>query len=137
MRIVADTNTLISGLLWQGAPRRLMDAAQAGIVQLVTTPALIAELTRVLERAKFANRLQRAGISAEELLATYTELAQIVTPADIPPTVPTDPDDDAVLAAALGGDAAIIVSGDRDLLDLGRFHHIPVLTVVQMLAVIE
>lgn len=137
MRIVADTNTLVSGLLWQGTSRRLIDAAQVGSIQLVTTPALIAELSRVLARTKFAGRMQRAGITAEELLATYAELAQIVAPTNIPPTVPTDPDDDAVLAAALGGDAVVIVSGDNDLLDLKRFRHIPILTVTQLLALIQ
>jgi len=137
MRVVADTNTLVSGFLWQGAPRRLVDAAQAGTIQFVTSAPLLAEFARVLTRRKFAGRLQRAGLTAEQLLAVYEANAEVVTPADIPPTVPTDPDDDAVLAAALGGQALLIVSGDRDLLDLKRFRNIPIVTVGQALALME
>jgi len=137
MRVVADTNTLVSGLLWQGAPRRLVDAAQARAIQFITSEPLLAELARVLTRAKFAGRMQRSGFTADALLAAYRDMAKIVTPADIPSTVPTDPDDDAVLAAALGGHAVLIVSGDRDLLDLKRFRDIPILRVGQALALIE
>jgi len=136
MRVVADTNTLVSGLLWQGAPRRLVDAAQAGVIHFVTSEVLLGELARVLARAKFASRMQRIGVSVDALLAAYTGIAEVVVPADIPPTVPTDPDDDAVLAAALGGHAVLIVSGDSDLLDLKRFHDIPILEVGQALALI-
>jgi uncharacterized protein len=137
MRVVADTNTVVSGLLWQGAPLRLVDAAQAGAVHFVTSPPLLAELARVLSRSKFAGRMQRTGVTADALLAAYAGIAEVVVPADIPNTVFTDPDDDAVLAAALGGNAALIVSGDSDLLNLKRFRDIPILTITQVLALIE
>jgi predicted nucleic acid-binding protein len=42
VRIVADTNTVVSGLLWQGAPRRLIDASRAQQLTLITSPALLA-----------------------------------------------------------------------------------------------
>ena len=136
MRVVADTNTLVSGLLWQGAPRRLVDAAQEGLVHFVTSQALIDELKRVLARPKFAARMKHVGVTADTLLATYSANAELVVPANIPPTVLTDPDDDTVLAAALGGQAMLIISGDRDLLDLKRFHDIPIVTVGAALALI-
>jgi putative PIN family toxin of toxin-antitoxin system len=102
MRVVADTNTVVSGLLWHGPPRQLLDAARAGTITLVTTAALL-ELARVQARPKFAQRIERAGVGVEELVETYGTLAEQVTPADIPPTITADPDDDAVLAAAAGG----------------------------------
>lgn len=52
MRVVADTNILISGLLWHGAPRRFIDAAQADVIELVTSQVLLDELARVAKRGK-------------------------------------------------------------------------------------
>jgi putative PIN family toxin of toxin-antitoxin system len=136
MRLVADTNTIVSGLLWQGAPRRLMDAADAGLIQLVSSEALLAELARVLRRDKFAARLRRSVLTAERVLDGYRSVVEVVTPTVIPPTVLVDPDDDAVLAAAVGGNAAVIVSGDRDLLDLRVFRQIPILRAGEALELI-
>ena len=52
MKIVLDTNTVISGLLWKGAPRQILDLARAGSLTLFTSPDLLAELAGVLEREK-------------------------------------------------------------------------------------
>lgn len=129
MRIVADTNTVVSGSLWPGKPRALLDAARAGELQLITTQALLDELLDVVGRAKFAGRLERAGATVASLLSAYRDLVEVVVPAEITPTVIADPDDDAVLACALAGRADLIVSGDAHLLDLKRFHGIRILTV--------
>lgn len=137
MRVVADTNILISGLLWHGAPRQLIDAAQAGVIQLVTSQVLLDELARVARMAKFERRLATLETTVAELLAAYAEKATCIVPATIPPTILRDPDDDAVLAAALGGQAELIVSGDRDLLELGQFRNIPIVSVNAALNVIR
>ena len=57
MRVVADTNVVVSGLLWHGNERRLLDAARDGFVELFTSKELLAELEDVLGRSKFAPRL--------------------------------------------------------------------------------
>lgn len=53
MRIVADTNVVVSGFLWDGNERRLMDAARDAIVSLHTSETLLAEFEEVLARPKF------------------------------------------------------------------------------------
>jgi putative PIN family toxin of toxin-antitoxin system len=57
MRVVPDTNIVLSGLLWRGNPRRILDAARAGDIKLFTTATLLAELEDVLGRKKFVERL--------------------------------------------------------------------------------
>ncbi len=137
MRIVADTNTVVSGSLWPGKPRTLLDAARASTIELVTSKPLLDELHNVLERNKFSGRIQRAGLTVATLLDAYRNLATEVVPAQIAPTIIADAADDAVLATALGGNADLIVSGDAHLLNLGRFHHMRIVTVGEALALID
>lgn len=129
MRLVLDTNVVISGLLWAGGPpAQLIEAAQAGEVELFASKALLAELTRILARKKFARAVAASTLSIGELVLGYAELATIVTPAEIAPTSP-DPDDDHVLACAAASSADLIVSGDkRDLLPLKAYHDIAIVT---------
>jgi uncharacterized protein len=67
MRIVLDTNVVTSGLLWGGLPARLLDAAQIGDVELLTTHELLAELSGVLQRTKFAKTIAATGMGSEDL----------------------------------------------------------------------
>ena len=136
MRIVADTNTALSGLLWQGPPRRLINLARERAFTLCSSVALLAELAEVIGRAKFAARVHAAELSAADLVQDYARLAEIVVPALLPKPVSRDPDDDLVLATALGAEASLIVSGDRDLLVLGTFRDIRILAATDALAAI-
>lgn len=133
MRVVADTNTLVSGLLWHGNPRRVLDAARAGTLQMYTTAALLAELEEVLQRPKFAQRLSVAGVTSHTLVLGYAALARLVEPAEIAPVILADPDDDAVLACAVAAHAEIIVSGDSHLLDLKDYEGILIVTAAHLL----
>lgn len=130
MRIVADTNTVLSGLLWQGPPRRLLDLARERKVSLYTSVTLLAELAEVIARDKFAERVRAAGLSAAELVQDYERLAEVVTPEPLPAPVSRDPDDDHVLACGLAAKADLIVSGDkRHLLVLTEYQGLPIRTV--------
>jgi putative PIN family toxin of toxin-antitoxin system len=113
MRIVADTNTVLSGLLWQGPPRRLLELARERKVSLYMSLTLIAELAEVIACDKFAERVRAVGLSAAELVQDYEHLAEVITPEPLPAPVSRDPDDDHVLACALAAKAELIVSGDK------------------------
>jgi len=132
--VVADTNTVVSGLLWHGPPRQVLDAARAGTLQLYTTAVLLAELDEVLQRPKFAQHLTLAGVTTHTLVLGYAALARLIEPAVIVPVVEEDPDDDAVLACAVAAQAEAIVSGDSHLLDLKEYEKIPVVTAAQLVA---
>ncbi|MDR0779919.1 MAG: putative toxin-antitoxin system toxin component, PIN family [Pseudomonadales bacterium] len=132
MRFVIDTNLLVSGLLYSGLPRQLLNAARTGEFELCTSDPLLSELQGVLGRAKFAELMTQAGQTPAGMVSQLRRLAVVVTPASVPRVVPTDPDDDHVLAAALAGAADVIASGDkRDLLPLGSYEGIPIVTARQ------
>ena len=134
MRIVADTNTVLSSLLWQGPPRRLLDLARQRTVTLCTSPTLLAELAEVIGRDKFVKRVRAATLSAAELVQDYERLAEVVEPQPLPAPTSRDSDDDHVLACALAAQADLIVSGDHDLLTLHEYQGIPILSTTDALA---
>jgi uncharacterized protein len=129
VRFVLDTNLLVSGVIAAGLPRRLVDGAKAGEFELCTSEVLLAELLDVLSRAKFAARLGQAGLTPQRIVDDLRRLAVVVSPADTPRVVPTDPDDDHVIAAAIAGQVDLIASGEkRDLLPMGSYAGIPIVT---------
>ncbi len=119
MRLVADTNVVVSGLLWLGNPGRLLEAAANGRVTLYTSPVLLAELARTFNTPKLARPVLRSGLTLDDLLGRYLNVAIVVRPDAVPRVVPDDTDDDHVLACALAAQADLIVSGDKHLLNLG------------------
>lgn len=133
MRAVIDTNVLLSGLLWHGAPHALLERVRSSALGLVSSPALLAELAEVAGRAKFDSILTRTHTSRELAVSEIRQLAEILDPPPLPQPVCRDPDDDAVLALAVAAQVDLIVSGDNDLLALGAFNGIPVLTPAQAL----
>jgi putative PIN family toxin of toxin-antitoxin system len=134
VRVVLDTNIVVSGIVWSGPPFRVLEAARTGAINLATSPALAAELRDVLGRAKFARAVAAGGKSTDELADEYEQNCTVVDPPPLPSPVSADPDDDAVLACAVAAGAAAIVTSDRHLLALGSYQGIPVLTAAGLLA---
>jgi putative PIN family toxin of toxin-antitoxin system len=128
VRLVLDTNTAVSGLIWGGVPGRLIDAAAAGKTQILSSVPLLDELHDVLFRKKFGAQLAEQGVDAVDLFEGYAALVRLVVPAVIGPVILADPDDDIVLATAVACGADLIVSGDAHLLGIGEFQGIPILT---------
>lgn len=137
MRIVLDTNVLMSALLWRGPPYRLLEAIrQHTRLQLYSSPVLLEELTDVFTRPAATKRLTLIGKPARDVLADYLEAIELVEPAELPRVV-CDPDDDHVLACALAARADLIVTGDTDLLVLSAYQDIPIITAAEALRRIE
>lgn len=132
MRIVLDTNVVLSALLWRGTPYLLLDAIrQQPNVQLCSSTALLEELADVLTRPSATKRLTIIGKTAREVLADYVETIDLAEPAAVPRVVPADADDDHVIATAIAAHADLIVSGDSDLLSMGQHQDISIVTPAQ------
>jgi putative PIN family toxin of toxin-antitoxin system len=139
VRIVLDTNVVMSALLWRGTPYRLLDAIQQrSSTQLYSSAALLEELADVLTRPSATKRLALIEKTAATVLADYVEVIELVTPTTVPRVVPGDIDDDQVIAAAVAAKANLIVSGDRKhLLPLGSHAGITIVDVAEALRIIE
>jgi putative PIN family toxin of toxin-antitoxin system len=138
VRVVLDTNTLISALLSpHGPPRQLLDEARGRVFELCTSPMLMAELLDVVSREKFARRFTEAGLTPLGIVGEIRRLALLVVPNSVPRFVVEDADDDHMLACALAGKVDLIVSGDKHLLGLGgEYQGIPILPPAQAVRII-
>ena len=124
IKIVLDTNVLISAIVFGGKPRDILEKAIKGQVRLVLTEELIRELSGVLEGRKF-----KYPSEIMKLIITELEtIAEVVKPERKLNIVGKDPEDNRVLECAHKSSADFIVSGDVHLLELKEFRGIKILT---------
>ncbi len=128
MKVVCDTNVLVAGMVADGLCRDLVKRRLMRVA-LITSPALLEELARTLRR-KFDT--DPADVP---LLKAYRERATLVRPKALP--VCRDRDDGKVLAAAIAGQADVILTGDADLLVLGEYRGIRILSPRQLVEMMD
>lgn len=128
-RAVLDTNVLVSGLIGEhGPPRQLIDAWLEGRYTLVSSLYQAEELNHVLSYPRIASRLRLEETELGLILAALLSEAE-VTPGLLQLSgVTRDPKDDPLVACAVEGKADYLVSGDRDLLDLGEYEGIRIVS---------
>ncbi len=130
-RVVIDTNVLISGLLSKtSTPARAVEKAVTK-AQLVATLETLRELIEKLHSPKFDRYVRRERRDA--LLERVASLVEII---DVLQSIRAsrDPRDDKFLEAAVNGRADVLVTGDRDLLDLNPFRGVAIMTPADYLA---
>jgi putative PIN family toxin of toxin-antitoxin system len=137
IRAVLDTNLLVSYLLTHRPPiATLVDQHLAGDhFALVTAPELLAELDRFLAYPKL--RRYYTQEEHKRFVALIMALSEVVNLPEAIPRICRDPDDDRVIACAVVGNADVIVTGDRDLLDLEQVGRIAIWTARQFLEMLE
>ncbi len=135
VRVVLDTNVLVAFLLTRGRTiSTILDGWESGDFDLLTSPVLIAEVRRTLEKPKLRQRIRPEA--AQALLEALEEDA-ILTPGDLElPGVTPDQDDDAVVSCAIEGDADYIVSRDAHLLGLGEYEGVRVVEPAEFVRVL-
>lgn len=126
MKLVLDTNVLVSGIFFGGVPGRVLTAWSVGEVDLVLSPAIVDEYRRV--GAALAIRHAERGAALEPVLALLVMNAAIVDAPPLTERVSEDPSDDIFFAAAVASRARLIVSGDQHLLQVSGWRGITVLT---------
>ncbi len=138
MKLIIDTNVLISGLMWAGPPNRILKWARDGRVVLLACESTIDELKRVIQYKRFVQRLSDLEIRPMEAIAYAMNIVTFVpNPQNIPQAILEDPFDNIFLALASENKAHLIVSGDHHLLDLKEHNSIQILTPSLAVQVIE
>lgn len=138
MRAVIDINVIVSAWLNKfGTPARVLREVLEGRLTIILTMELIAELERAIRYQRVMKRVP----STEEQLRQFTEAiaiaAEIVSPKRSIAGVLRDPDDHALLEAAAAGNANVVITGDKDLTDLGSFEGIRILRPADFMAELD
>ena len=130
IRAVLDTNVLVSALLFSGPLSQLVPAWQGGRLCPVVSAEILEEYVRVLAYSKFK-------LTSSEILSLIEEdvLPFVDTVRAKPISVPTlrDPDDMKFLACAVSARVHWLVSGDDDLLSIGRVESVEIVSVTNFL----
>ncbi len=95
---------------------------------------LLAELGRVLHYEKFVRAIVALGTSPENLVTQYRELVELIVPGEVSPDAVRDAQDVIVLSCAVAGKAEFIISGDKDLLVIGAYQNIAIVSADQFLS---
>ncbi len=121
MKIVLDTNVLVSGIFWGGTPFRILQHWISDDIEIVATPDILDEYVRVISSVG----KKQADLMTQwiDLITTNTAIIE----KQISLSISRDPDDDKFLECAVSGDVDFIVSGDDDLLTLKSIHAIPII----------
>lgn len=119
MRVVLDTNVLLSGFMYPGSvPGKVVRAWREARLELVLTVEQLTEIGRVLNYPKIRKILKWDRATIEGFLKQLYLRSELVDIVDIAVSVPRDPDDNFILAALIAGQAECLVTGDADLLSL-------------------
>jgi putative PIN family toxin of toxin-antitoxin system len=128
VRVVIDTNVLISAVFWSGKPKQLLQEVRLGHFTFLTSHTLLRELREILTRSDKPFRL--SGEEADRIVGMLGSLAELVsTTSRI--TVCADEPDNRVLECAVDGGADLIVTGDRELLKLRSFQGVKITGVAE------
>lgn len=134
MRVVLDTNALVSALGWEGNPRAVFSGCVLGTYLLVESRDLLKEFLDVILRQKFSY-LSREDI--REFSVHLLQVCELVEPKRKLSIVREDPKDNIVLECAAEGKVDYIVSGDKHLLDLKEFEEIKIVTPAEFLKLLN
>lgn len=135
IRAVLDTNLLVSYLLTNGeTTSQIIAHWEAGNFLFIQSPPILAELVGVLNRPKLQPYLKS---DPQVLIDLIEPDAEFVNGELAFPGACRDPKDDKFIACAGEGNADYIVTGDKDLLDLGTYERVQIVTVREFLILLE
>src|SRR3989344_2269810 len=133
MRVVADTNVIVSMLLWGKSLEPLFDLVNRKRVVLCFSAETVDELFRVIAYPHIAKQAEKLGIPIEELLDKLLSASHIEVPYERLAIVDGDESDNRILEVALAARANCVISGDRHLLKLKSFQSIPMYSPTEFL----
>ena len=134
LRVVLDTNVLVSALILKGKLSRLADLWRSGRITPLISRETFDELRRVLAYPKFSLSKEEIQEMLREEILPFFEVVDVTEPVS---GVCRDPNDDTFLACAASGKAVFLVSGDKDLCAPGKFSGVRIITPERLLAMLE
>ena len=126
MNIVIDTNVVISGTFFGGFPRRVLEAVADRALSAYATTEIVEEYTEIV-REMIERKQGHLSAAVLDPFIHQLHLISAVTSVE----VSRDPDDDKFIGCAIDSKSYYIVSGDKDLLVLGKYENIEIITAAE------
>lgn len=134
MKIVTDSNVIISAFLWQKDVKEIFDLARNHKFVICVNQEILNEIQKVLHYHKFYSKLKLIGKTPEIIISELLEIIEIYpTKNSSEIIIKEDPADDKFLLCGLASGADFIISGDKHLLKLKSFQNIQILTPRQFI----
>jgi len=135
IKVVLDTNVLISALIRTGKPRTLITEMVKHGTQLILSRGILDEFAETVTDPKIRQYVgEEEAIRFLRVISIIAKVAKVKSRFKV---VKQDPSDDMILRTAYDGKADYIVSGDEHLLSLKEFRGIKILTIKEMLDLLK
>lgn len=130
MKIVLDTNVLISGVFWGGKPRKILSLWAEGKFKMVATGKIFDEYIRVMKKIDKNERMVNKWSAFILENSVFVDDKRLVN-------ICRDPEDNKFLDCALFAKARYIISGDDDLVSLKKTGKTKIVTPGEYLEILE
>ena len=136
IKLVLDTNTLISGFFWEGNEAELIRKIENNKAQLFISNEIIDEVESVIKRPKFRLVLEKTSQTPEQIISKIISLSHFVTGQKVKDTIKDDPSDEKFISCAVNAKADYIISGDNHLLNIKNYNSIKIIRTYEILELI-
>lgn len=133
MKIVVDTNVLISATFWNGDCNRIIEKAERKELELVISKDILDEFSSVLDYKEIQDKIKNKNLEMKRTIEKIASISTIVEPQEKYQVIKDDPDDDKFLDCAVAGKAEFIVSQNKHLLKLKEFKNVKIVNPKEFL----
>lgn len=137
LKVVLDTNTLISAFFWDGNEAELFRRIEQGKVELYITGEILAEIENVIRRPKFDEIRKKANVTPNEIMQKIISLSHVIIAQKVGVAICRDKKDNKFLECAESAKADYLVSGDEDLLILKKYKETTIINTSKLLQGLE
>jgi len=137
MRIVVDTNVLVSATYWKGDSYKVIRIANERQMTIMMSREITEEYYKVIKSDEVTEKVEKKNLMAEKIITKVINESVVVEPKDKLFVIKEDPDDDKFLECAVEGDAEYLVSRDKHLLKLKKYKGIEIIKPEEFLRIIN
>jgi|SRR3989344_116093 len=134
LKLVLDTNTIISAFFWKGNEYDLLKEIEKERVQLFISKEILDEVEDVLNRDKFKDIIEETNQNTDEIIQKTISLSHLVIGEKLNINICRDPKDNKFIECAVHAHIDFIVSGDKDLLSLKQYKGIRIVKTSEILS---
>ncbi|MBU0979411.1 MAG: putative toxin-antitoxin system toxin component, PIN family [Nanoarchaeota archaeon] len=137
MRVVPDTNVLVSGTFWRGKSHKILELIDGRKIRFLISQQIVEEYRKVISSEEIVKKTENFRLIFSDVIERILSLSILIDPEIRLDVVKEDPDDNKVLECAKDGRADYIITQDNHLLKLKKFEGIQILTPEEFIEVIE